>query len=102
MQLITNVNKKASDSYCLFSLGRLLSLIYNRLFKQLEKASNNLHNYYGLHKIGHVHRLPRAADYGPNESDTVQFIPAANGWRTKNHIPDMPPPLIAEGKEPPT
>jgi hypothetical protein len=31
-----------------------------------------------------------------------QFPPVANGWRTKYHVPDMAPQLLAEKERPPT
>jgi hypothetical protein len=43
-----------------------------------------------------------AAIYGPTNLDTTRFPAVARDWGTKYPVPDMAPPLLAEGEGPPT
>jgi hypothetical protein len=67
-----------------------------------ERPSHSLDGRLVGYYRGLVPRVPWAASYGPTNLDTTLFPPAVNGWVTKNHVPHMVPPLLAEGEGPPT
>jgi hypothetical protein len=51
---------------------------------------------------GSYTRVLWAASYGPTNLDTTGFPPLANDWGTKYPLPDIAPPLLAEGEGPPS